>query len=1075
MGPIDGLVLVNATAGAPQVAWAWPPDMTYDTGQVARMVLPFQTSLAKWHEDRWQGDLPIALTTQNTRSFAFARRVRLRGVDGRYDVGRQRVQVLVALSRVAAFDLATHFLAAVEGALCVAREEDGADVARRMLAMLEAPPPQISQYLTDATALSMLARAAPTKNGSLSQAPLVGFLARRLRTARNAARLLGAVLCERRILLHARDTPTLARCAAATASLAEIADERLVWPHTLLTVLPTAMLAYAGMPSPYIIGVRTVDLAAALEGLGSMNDDVILVDVDAGTVNALEPGAVSAAACLEYLNGPERPDDGEWSLPAASAALRRDVASVLRRSDKSRKRGDGVRLRKQRGENIQAFKAAAAQTTRNATAKLGQAFFAARKGFTSRLNTSQSVPVMMEISEPLPPHKEASPPPSPAGTQLANFPGSPDATSMEAALARAELGDGVDDDYYYSEEDDVDAGEDVEQALREALGAFARRVFSAPGGLDESSGGAAAVLEGAEGRAAVLERRRADFLESRRRCGDGTWLDFATEFAATQMFAALENTVAEERPRPTRHLKLIILEALHDAARSIGDGRGVSVAGGDDAAFQAIELACESHGEPTVGAAALAAALIDGGRLEPLALRLALLRGVALLERAERQDDDEARRRGVSRLALAALLRGPPSAVATVRTELARGVMATTKCDAAAVVVALCRDRKALEAAQANFGELLARSKQAAPPRTHQGHVELDLGLDCFAQVHKELAATCSTCSSSVDLLGLDDGADDAYAAAPAFGEARVAYDDLLSRDLPSDNAPAQSRPKPPALPSAPPALPAPPPALPDRGAPPPPPQRPPPPAMAAAVPALAAAAPAARPAPPPAMAAAAPAARPAPPPAMAAAAPAVRPAPPMAQVAPPTALSNSLPKKAEWPPKKTDCPPKAEWPPKAERAPPPAVGTAGITDSLAAATIAPVPAAGAAAQSSLPSQGSRPAAPPAPSARAVPTPPATTAVDTSRPSLPPRTASAPVGPAALDPFDAEPALQPRAPPLPQRGLSTPQLMPEADGGPPGAAAPPLPRRVPPTPQFPPPPAEPAEQQPAAAPPLPSR
>lgn len=101
--------------------------------------------------------------------------------------------------------------------------------------------------------------------------------------------LLGAVLCERRVLVHSSDCTALTLCCVACAALPEqlgtptrTSAATLAWPHVLVTALPSAVLAYAGAPSPYVIGLHSSLLDLAFEHVGERCEDLVTVDLDRG-------------------------------------------------------------------------------------------------------------------------------------------------------------------------------------------------------------------------------------------------------------------------------------------------------------------------------------------------------------------------------------------------------------------------------------------------------------------------------------------------------------------------------------------------------------------------------------------------------------------------------------------------------------------------------------------------------------------------------------------------------------------------------------------------------------------------
>jgi len=89
--------------------------------------------------------------------------------------------------------------------------------------------------------------------------------------------LLSAALCERRLIFVADDVGKLSSAVLATASMLQPFD----WQHVFIPLLPSNMFDYVAAPMPYVIGIRRY-LLPKLEKVAL--DDVVLVDVDAGTL-----------------------------------------------------------------------------------------------------------------------------------------------------------------------------------------------------------------------------------------------------------------------------------------------------------------------------------------------------------------------------------------------------------------------------------------------------------------------------------------------------------------------------------------------------------------------------------------------------------------------------------------------------------------------------------------------------------------------------------------------------------------------------------------------------------------------
>ena len=91
-------------------------------------------------------------------------------------------------------------------------------------------------------------------------------------------------------------------CATAIASIPELyagGPKRLAWPHVFAPLLPTALVAYAGSPAPYIFGVHKANVGAALEHLGAGATGVIVVDIDVGVAHTTSRGDERAFALAE--------------------------------------------------------------------------------------------------------------------------------------------------------------------------------------------------------------------------------------------------------------------------------------------------------------------------------------------------------------------------------------------------------------------------------------------------------------------------------------------------------------------------------------------------------------------------------------------------------------------------------------------------------------------------------------------------------------------------------------------------------------------------------------------------------
>ncbi|CAM9203810.1 unnamed protein product, partial [Chrysoparadoxa australica] len=160
---------------------------------------------------------------------------------------------------------------------------------------------------------------------------------------RTFVQLLGALLCERRIVFVAERLETLTSCVHAAVALMY----PFVWQHIFIPLLPASMLSLASAPTPFIIGVRTNQLANLLEEPIS---HLVMVDLDRGEIT-LSPGsppladichgvkerAASAQNNLvkavsktkNFLGRLGEKDRDEWGGEASAGQLQQSLADFL--------------------------------------------------------------------------------------------------------------------------------------------------------------------------------------------------------------------------------------------------------------------------------------------------------------------------------------------------------------------------------------------------------------------------------------------------------------------------------------------------------------------------------------------------------------------------------------------------------------------------------------------------------------------------------------------------------------------------------------------------------------------------
>ncbi|KAJ8601290.1 hypothetical protein CTAYLR_007756 [Chrysophaeum taylorii] len=702
---MEGVIIVGSNGGV--VAARVPPFI--DAAQVGTLC--------------YSGAPMLVLTPKTTstssvvegRRFAFSRNLRVppRAM-GRYDVGSPETVVACCVTRHADGRGAMDLLARLEGELLLGSDDLEEAIVR----------------CSETTSISSLLRP------GWVDAREVGALVRRLRSINELRKLLGAVLCERRVLFFGRREIDVSRCVAGAAALPELAfgADVLCWPH-VLAMLGASTLAYVGSPSPYILGIRSSRLDASDDFLGENRSDVVVVDVDAGLVTPLLAGGETK--CL-------LPSDDLGEIRFA-----KEVGAVVKRAEPSD--ATVARRRDDRRRRDRARRAKVEELGR----RTKQALSSAKKRFFRKPHLKNDDIILRDEPRAIDSDSDSD-------------------SDSEEDPERFFF------DHYFEEEDDVVECARVDAAVAAAIGALVRALLGRPRLVPPAS------LDDAR-RLFVADRAdKAPSLEA-----------FAREFAQTQMFAAWALGVLTKPPTrrpppawatPPPDDVPFVLSALAKNDQSVTSSRpGPAL----DAAFAEYGAACRALAlQPTRAATDLAVALFDRATSTP---RSALVRAAAVL-----MDDDASRRRrkrrrldrddknsrlAAARLALAALLRGPPACVATVVNELGMPLTRAARDDdpdlrdTAAVVLALASDRRALLSARDHFDDI---AKQYPPPH-RQPRVDDLLGrcsFPAFASLHEANAprATLSdarlrlayeqqprACPSPLeaDLLGLYD--DDAF------------------------------------------------------------------------------------------------------------------------------------------------------------------------------------------------------------------------------------------------------------------------------------------------------------------------
>lgn len=128
--------------------------------------------------------------------------------------------------------------------------------------------------------------------------------------------LINLLLGERRVILVSSSLETVSAATVAAAALLY----PFSWQHTFIPVLPEALLDFACMPMPFLVGVVASSLPALL---ALPLEDVVLVDLDSGKLKIPQGATVTAPL-------PASTGGLETKLKAASVAATRgdDVAAA---------------------------------------------------------------------------------------------------------------------------------------------------------------------------------------------------------------------------------------------------------------------------------------------------------------------------------------------------------------------------------------------------------------------------------------------------------------------------------------------------------------------------------------------------------------------------------------------------------------------------------------------------------------------------------------------------------------------------------------------------------------------------
>lgn len=707
------------------------------TTQLAAMCFPWPDECRREYECQrslWWSPSPTLLLTESepssffdARHLVYTRRFGQPGPAGRYDVGSAAPRAVCCLTRHSDWSGCSDMLARVEGELMLGGSVQ--DVLERAVNDYVGPPK-------------------PPPRGWLGLAE-VGALCRRLRSANEVRKLIGAVLCERRLIFYGTHEADVSRCVLGAAALPELAfgADALFWPHIVASMLTTDTIAYAGSPSPYLAGVHTAKLEAVLDECIDpyTREDVVLVNVDTGIVIALGTIGQSSLQHIASIPG----DDA--ALGETLRRVARDVGAAVKHGDAARREARASRRREDRKRRELARRAAVEQLSASARKVANRALTTAKGRILRAAGKAQIVkpddvilrdaPASFldddeeeEVAGALEDEEEDTAPLADAKKVIAT----PSTSTVETELALDDdLAERFFFDHYYEEEsDNNDAAMAVGSLVAALIGSRVPQ-FVLP--VEQHI---------------ALEQARELFVADR--TSKSPALEpFARDFTATIMFAswALSDKKPPSRPSVDQEdeEKVDISETKDSdvavALRLLAKGVASSVKSTpptqrwsssrrtswltssteivtatkkvpeDDAALMPPKLSaalsdelyaaladfgerCRSvRSRPTLYAACELAAIQYGG--QRAASRSALRRAAAIV-----MDDEQSRRRrkrplhdsaerdarlGASVLLLAALLRGPPACLATVANEALRAIRRAAIRDADSQVRDLAR------------------------------------------------------------------------------------------------------------------------------------------------------------------------------------------------------------------------------------------------------------------------------------------------------------------------------------------------------------------------------------------------
>lgn len=587
-----------------------------DYGQnLGSLCFPYPELFA--NEYRRQGGMesPMLLVTEKnapsiveSRILAYTRRFCLPCVEsGRFDVGARRAMAGIVMTRTSDASSisgrARSMLAALEGELMMGGNAE--DVVKRLFRPSSCPRPGLPRAE-------------------------VGGLCRRLRSSADVRRLASAVLCERRVIFYGSHELDVSRCVLGAAAIPEIAfgPEVLWYPHVVAPLLSTSTLAYAGSPSPYVVGIHASKLESTVEEFvgHSFRDDIVLVDVDDGVVGCL------GAACL-HLGNVDEGFCGEFNAT---------IGASIKRGDSARR--DGKVHEKKRKE--MARKATMDKVSSSARKAANAAISTARGRLFSRGGGGKAYKNNLDEEEEV----------------------------VDEVSAEEEDDERFFFDHYFDEEDDS-CRDVVDAALCDAFGSFLRAILGTRQFVLPND------IQGA------LDDARELFVADRAAKSPGLEA-FARDFSQSQMFAAwaLERSTTTRKteegekrasppPPPPRDEVALVLSSLSKRFEETNHL---------DAALSAFGGACRHA--PIPAALELALALFPKVECAATLRRTAAVimdddasrrrRRRPALTHAERDA-----RLGAVAIVLATLVYGPPSCVATVANQVVKSLRRSATSD----------------------------------------------------------------------------------------------------------------------------------------------------------------------------------------------------------------------------------------------------------------------------------------------------------------------------------------------------------------------------------------------------------